>query len=139
MERHYQPDLPPVSGDGHRLEQAALNVMLNAVESMEHGGRLTIRLFTHEDRVVAEFEDTGPGIPPGEVEKVLLPFYSTKPAGTGLGLPLVTRVVAAHDGTLDIRSEPGRGTTVRMAFPVRAEAADVGAAGKGADREGPEA
>jgi signal transduction histidine kinase len=121
IERDLEPGLPPLYGDGHRLEQAVLNVMLNAMESMEQGGHLTIRLFTEGDRVIAEFQDTGPGIPESQVDKVLLPFYSTKPAGTGLGLPLVTRVVAAHGGRLDIRSEPGEGTTVRMAFPVRTE------------------
>ena len=119
IRRSYQDDLPPLMGDQHRIEQAALNVMLNALEAMEDGGTLKIRLATEGDGVVAEFIDTGPGFPQEEVEKVIRPFYSTKPAGTGLGLPLVARVVAAHAGTLDIRSEPGRGTTVRLSFPVQ--------------------
>ena len=119
IERSYEDDLPHLIGDEHRIEQAALNVMLNALEAMEDGGTLRVRLATEEDRVVAEFSDTGPGLPEEEIEKVIRPFYSTKPAGTGLGLPLVARVVAAHSGRLDIRSEPGQGTTVCFSFPVR--------------------
>lgn len=119
IERAYEPDLPALYGDQHRLEQAALNVMLNALEALESAGTLRIRLAREDGDVVAEFTDTGPGIPEDKIEKVIRPFYSTKPAGTGLGLPLVARVVAAHGGRLDIRSEPGQGTTVRMVFPVR--------------------
>jgi signal transduction histidine kinase len=119
IERRYAPDVPPVSGDRHRLEQAALNLALNALEAMEDG-TLTITLQRGEapDTVVLEFRDTGHGIPEEAIEKVVRPFYSTKPAGTGLGLPLVARVVAAHGGTLDIRSEPGEGTTVWLEFPA---------------------
>lgn len=117
--RDYDPSTDAVQGDRHRLEQAVLNVMLNAMEAMEPGGVLTVSVRPHGDRVVLEFSDTGPGIPESEIEKVILPFYSTKPMGTGLGLPLVARIVAAHRGDLDIRSEPGRGTTVRMVLPTR--------------------
>jgi signal transduction histidine kinase len=118
IRRDYTPDLPTLLGDEHRIEQAALNIMLNALEAMEDGGSLHIRLDHDEGTVVAEFTDTGPGIPQEQIEKVFLPFYSTKPSGTGLGLPLVARVVAAHGGEMDVKSEPGRGTTVRMVFPT---------------------
>jgi signal transduction histidine kinase len=118
IERVYEPDLPALQGDEHRLEQAALNVMLNALEAMEGGGSLRIRLAREGDTVVAEFTDTGHGIPEEEIERVVRPFYSTKPAGTGLGLPLVARVVAAHSGSLEIRSGADSGTTVRLVFPV---------------------
>jgi two-component system, NtrC family, sensor kinase len=117
VERTYAESIPPVYGDRHRIEQAVLNVMLNAMEAMEDGGVLTIGIRPVAGRVVLEFRDTGPGIPEAEIEKVVLPFYSTKPAGTGLGLPLVARVVAAHRGELDIRSKPGVGTTVRIELP----------------------
>jgi signal transduction histidine kinase len=117
VERTYAPGTPAFHGDRHRIEQAVLNVMLNAMESMESGGMLRISVGEAGDWLALEFRDTGPGIPESEIEKVLLPFYSTKPAGTGLGLPLVARVVAAHGGELDIRSEPGHGTTVRILLP----------------------
>lgn len=134
IERSYESDLPPLGGDQHRVEQAALNVMLNAVEAMEDGGTLRIRLAQENGTVVAEFADTGPGIPDEEVEKVVRPFYSTKPAGTGLGLPLVARVLAAHGGELEIQSEVGEGTKVRLIFPAQrgpvAEGSGRAAAGK---------
>jgi signal transduction histidine kinase len=117
VERNYDPDTPIIFGDRHRIEQAVLNVMLNAMEAMGEGGVVTITVAAVGERVALEFRDTGPGIPEAEIEKVVLPFYSTKPAGTGLGLPLVARVVAAHEGELDIRSEPGVGTTVTMTLP----------------------
>jgi signal transduction histidine kinase len=123
VERSYDPSTPTIYGDRHRLEQAVLNVMLNAMEAMEamDEGVLAISLRPEaEERVVLEFRDTGPGIPAAELEKIVLPFYSTKPAGTGLGLPLVARVVAAHGGLLDMESEPGAGTTVRLVLPQRA-------------------
>jgi signal transduction histidine kinase len=119
VERQYDPATPPVNGDRHRIEQAVLNVMLNAMEAMDKGGLVVVSVKPAGDGVALEFRDTGPGIPESEIEKVILPFYSTKPAGTGLGLPLVARVVAAHRGELDIQSEPGVGTTVRIVLPQR--------------------
>jgi signal transduction histidine kinase len=122
--RHYDPRTPVVHGDRHRIEQMVLNVMLNAMEAMEQeGGALTIRIRPVAGGAALEFRDTGPGIPASEIERVVLPFYSTKPAGTGLGLPLVARVVAAHRGELDIESEPGQGTTVTIVLPAQPWAA----------------
>lgn len=120
VDRELPDELPPIAGDAHRLEQAMLNVMLNAMEAMEPGGRMKVTVAAQGDRVVGEIADTGPGIPADEVDRVVRPFYSTKPSGTGLGLPLVARVVAAHGGSLAIRSEVGVGTTVTMTFPAAA-------------------
>lgn len=109
-----------VPADRKRLEQAVLNLVLNAVEAMPKGGTLTLRTRCEgADLIEIEVQDTGVGIPAGELEKITLPFYSTKPSGTGLGLPLVTRVVAAHGGALLVESEPGKGTRVRVRLPVR--------------------
>jgi signal transduction histidine kinase len=130
VERDYERDLPPVYGDQHRIEQAVQNVMLNAMEAMEAGGRLRVRLRRRGETVVARFEDTGPGIPEEEIERIVLPFYSTKPSGTGLGLPLVARVMAAHGGALDIWSEHGRGTTVELVIPVRQVSASTASEGE---------
>lgn len=111
-----------VSGDRKRLEQAVVNLALNGLEAMPNGGQLVVRTTVlPPDRVEIEIRDTGVGIPAAELEKITLPFYSTKPSGTGLGLPLVTRVVAAHEGTIAVESEPGKGTTVRVRLPVRAQ------------------
>jgi len=121
VERVYDRGAPPVEGDRRRLEQAFGNVLLNAVEAMaEAGGSLLVDTTHADGMVVVEVTDTGPGIPPEAVEKTLLPFYSTKPSGTGLGLPLVARIVAAHGGTLAIEGSRGRGTRVRIGLPVSA-------------------
>jgi signal transduction histidine kinase len=118
VQREYPDAAVIVWGDPRRLEQAAANLMLNAAEAMGPGGRLTLRIGAGTDTGWLEVADTGSGIPEAEIEKVLLPFYSTKPAGTGLGLPLVARVVAAHDGRIAIDSEIGTGTRVRVDLPL---------------------
>jgi signal transduction histidine kinase len=116
-------DMPPVYGDAKRLEQALANLLLNGAEAMPQGGTLTVRAGpAGEGWVEVEVTDTGVGIPPEEIERVLKPFYSTKPAGTGLGLPLVGRVVASHGGRLTLDSEAGAGTTARVHLPVRGAA-----------------
>jgi signal transduction histidine kinase len=117
--REYAADDVEVLGDPRRLEQVVVNLMLNAAEAMSSGGTLTLRLGRSGERAWLEVQDTGVGIPEGEVEKVLLPFYSTKPAGTGLGLPLVARVVART--TAGSPSTAGRAKARRSGwrFPLR--------------------
>jgi signal transduction histidine kinase len=117
VERIYEGE-PHVAGDAQRLEQVALNLMLNAAEAMPEGGTLTVRLGVDAGCAVLEVADTGVGIPAEQVEKVFRPFYSTKPTGTGLGLALAARIIAAHEGAVHIESETGRGTTVRVVLPV---------------------
>lgn len=117
-----------VPGDRRRLGQALLNVLTNAVEAMAEGGRLTVSASPVEpESVEIVITDTGGGLDPEEVERALKPFYSTKPAGTGLGLPLVARVVAAHGGGLAIESRPHVGTTVRITLPLVREVRSEGA------------
>jgi signal transduction histidine kinase len=116
--RDYPAEDVIVHGDARRLEQAAANLMLNAAEAMAAGGELRLRMGRTPEFAWFEVADTGAGIPEAEIEKVLLPFYSTKPTGTGLGLPLVARVVAAHGGRIGIQSEVGAGTRVRVELPL---------------------
>jgi signal transduction histidine kinase len=111
-------DAITVAGDARRLEQVVANLLLNAAEAMTDGGSLSLRFGVEDGTAWLEVEDTGSGIPESQLERVMLPFYSTKPSGTGLGLPLVARVVAAHEGRLTIDSEPGRGTRVRIHLPL---------------------
>jgi signal transduction histidine kinase len=118
LKREYTADAVIVKGDSRRLEQVMANLMLNAAEAMPGGGTLTLRMGHTDTHAWVEVGDTGVGIPEAEVEKILLPFYSTKPAGTGLGLPLVARIVAAHDGRIAIESEVGTGTRVRVELPL---------------------
>lgn len=123
--KEYAPDALTIWGDHRRLTQVAVNVMGNALEAMEAGGVLTVRTRRLERAVELSVQDTGPGIAPEEVERVLRPFYSTKEQGTGLGLPLVARIVGAHGGQLAIEGERGRGTIVRLVFPDRSGAKEA--------------
>lgn len=126
--RQLDPNLPEIMGDATQLEQALLNLVLNAVEAMPQGGRLSIRTAsvppsqTPESRqtVWVEVEDTGQGM---RVEQRVRAFSSllntTKARGTGLGLAIIGRIVEAHGGSVAIRSQVGRGTTVIVSLPVR--------------------
>lgn len=108
-----------VPGDSRRLRQAFLNVMANGVEAMPGGGHLTVGVEVRPgDAVEVAITDVGGGMDPEQVEEALKPFYSTKPLGTGLGLPLVARIVAAHGGGMAVESRPRRGTTVRITLPL---------------------
>jgi signal transduction histidine kinase len=128
VERAYAPVLPALLGDATRLEQAVLNLCVNAVEAMPEGGRLVVatRLAEGGGAVEVEVRDTGVGIAAENLERVFKPFVSTKPLGTGLGLPLVARVVAAHGGRVTVESEVGRGTTFHVHLPVAVVAARLG-------------
>ncbi len=132
--RDFAPRLPPLTGDPARLEQAVLNLCVNAVEAMPDGGHLTVATHAHDGVVDLDVTDTGVGIPPENLDKILKPFFSTKSFGTGLGLPLVARVVAAHGGRLWAESETGagggpHGTTFHIHLPVAGGAGAAGADG----------
>lgn len=105
-----------INGDGEALEQLFLNLLLNAVQETESGGRVAAAVTLGGDAVVS-ISDTGRGIPQDALDRVFEPFYSTKPEGAGLGLAIAWRTAAAHGGRLTIESAVGRGTTVDVALP----------------------
>jgi signal transduction histidine kinase len=86
---------------------------------MPEGGRLTVATRGRGDAVEIDVQDTGVGIPPENLDKILTPFFSTKALGTGLGLPLVARVVTAHGGSVAVESEVGKGTKFLLEIPVK--------------------
>lgn len=123
--RELEGDLPPVYGDAPQLEQAFLNLVLNAAEAMADGGRLgiTCRVPEGAGRVEVEFKDTGLGMPREQLAGALGSVLSTtKPQGTGLGLAMVRRIIEAHHGTIRLASSPGQGTTVTLSLPINPEA-----------------
>jgi signal transduction histidine kinase len=121
--RDCAPHLPPVSADPRRIQQAVQNVVLNAAEAMPGGGTITITTRVEAEKLSVGIRDTGIGMTEVAIQQALRPFHSTKPSGTGLGLPLVVRILAAHGGELAIDSNAGEGTTVWLGIPVTQEAA----------------
>jgi len=107
------------SVDGPRLRQVFANVMKNAVEAAERrpDAGVTVSLYRRHAVAVVEIADNGVGIEPEHREKIFLPFYTTKPTGTGLGMAIVKKIMDLHGGEIDIDSVPGRGTTVRLIIP----------------------
>ncbi len=114
-------DLPPLSGVPSEIRQAIINLILNAVDAMPEGGILTIRTERQERGgrawAVVEVSDTGVGMDEETRRRAFEPFFTTKPHGSGLGLAAVYRTVQRHEGFVEIDSEVGKGTTVRLWFP----------------------
>jgi signal transduction histidine kinase len=125
--RKLEPNLPAVMADAAQLEQVFLNLILNAVEAMPDGGKLTITSRSappsegqeKSAHIVVEVRDTGHGMTKEQREGAFSSLLNTtKPKGTGLGLAIVARIVEAHRGTVGIKSSPGRGTTISITLPL---------------------
>ncbi len=116
---HGLEDAVVASVDGQRLRQVFTNVMQNALEATERqrSGRVEVRLHQRATAGVVEIADNGVGIQPEHREKIFLPFYTTKPTGTGLGMAIVKKIMDLHGGEIEIDSAPGRGTTIRLIIP----------------------
>jgi signal transduction histidine kinase len=119
LELQFESPLLPVMANPEKIKQIVLNLCKNAVEAMPAGGRLTVNGYHLADAVVLEISDTGTGIPEGL--DVFELFRTTKPGGSGLGLPLVRQIVSAHNGAIHYASEPGHGTTFKVYLPAAAE------------------
>jgi signal transduction histidine kinase len=111
-----------VLADPFQMEQMLLNLVLNAIQAMPKGGTLTVRTRRLDDRVLVEVIDTGVGIPEAHRSRVFDPFFTTREIGkgTGLGLAVSYNLVKAHGGTIDLDSEPGKGTVARVTLPAAA-------------------
>jgi signal transduction histidine kinase len=116
-------DLPPVRADANQLQQCLLNLIFNAIDAMPDGGTLTLGTTTDDGKrvVVLTATDTGHGIDANDLGHIFEPFYTTKKAGSGVGLGLSTTygIVERHGGTLSVESRPGQGTTFTIRLPVR--------------------
>jgi signal transduction histidine kinase len=120
-------DLPRVRLDAEVFKQALLNLLLNAEQAMPEGGEITIQAGCENDAddrrlVCLSVIDTGKGMTPEVLARVFRPFFSTKRGGTGLGLATTRKIVEAHDGTIEVQSEPNRGTKFTLRLPACVEA-----------------
>jgi len=121
IEKDIASDLPLIHGKQQDLQQAFVNIFLNAVQAMPDGGKITIRADRGpEGFLQVDLTDTGTGIAAEDLENIFDPFYTTKDAGsgTGLGLSIVYSIIRTHGGTIEARSEVGQGTTFSICLPI---------------------
>jgi signal transduction histidine kinase len=109
---------PEVNGDAVMLRQALLNLAINAIQAMPHGGTLRLTCApASAGRVEVRVEDTGLGIKPEHLSRIFDLYFTTKDHGTGIGLSMVFRIIQLHDGEIEVQSTPGRGTMFRVLLP----------------------
>ncbi|MEW6218812.1 MAG: ATP-binding protein [Thermodesulfobacteriota bacterium] len=115
-------ELPPVRCHYQQLGQVVMNLLLNAVQAIESQGEICVRTWREGDFVCIAVQDTGCGIPREHLDRIFEPFFTTKEVGkgTGLGLSIVYNVVHKHEGTIDVDSRVGEGTTFTVRLPIRA-------------------
>jgi nitrogen-specific signal transduction histidine kinase len=126
------PTLPAIDGDHHQLCQVFANLLINAFEALDGRGQVVVRAASEDiaqdpafgaeapatPAIVVDVMDDGPGVPADLSDRIFTPFFSTKPKGSGLGLPIVRKIVDAHDGRIDLSSVAGAGTRFRVTLPV---------------------
>lgn len=119
IETHLDPELPPTIVDPDQMQQIFINLMLNAIQAMPNGGRLSIQTISGQNgELVVKVSDTGCGIPHENLDKIFSPFFTTKARGTGLGLAIVKNVLSSHGGRVSVESTPGKGTTFTILLPA---------------------
>jgi len=127
---HLDVDLGPtpllVPGDAGALEQVFLNLLQNAAQALEPGGRVSLTVSTGGEGVAVFIRDDGAGMTSEIQDQIFEPLFSTRPEGTGLGLTIARRIVAAHGGDITLESSPGTGTLVRVWLPLEAGGTDMG-------------
>jgi len=128
---YLDPELPSVVLDRESFHGALINLVLNAQQAMPGGGQLVVRTKPAASRVILELIDTGCGMDEQTAAHVFDAFFSTKPGGSGLGLPTTRKVIEAHGGRISVQSEVGRGTkfTIELPVPARLKAPEQGARG----------
>jgi signal transduction histidine kinase len=112
------PDVPAIMADPMQIQQAVMNVVLNAYDAMPEGGTLSIETLLENSSVAVTISDTGVGIEQKNLNKIFKPFFTTKAKGTGLGLAIIKGIVERHGGDIRLTSKTGEGTSVTITLPV---------------------
>jgi signal transduction histidine kinase len=121
--RYLDPELPTVLLDSESFRGAFFNLILNAKQAMPDGGQLMVRTASTNGSVAIDLIDTGIGMDERTAAQMFDAFFSTKPGGSGLGLPTTAKIIDAHHGTITVQSEVGRGTQITILLPVPARLA----------------
>jgi signal transduction histidine kinase len=131
MELHKTNESLTVEHDPNQIQQVLLNLMLNAIQAMDHAnfnsgaesgpGQVDVDIAQRDGQAMVSVSDTGKGIKPEHLPNIFRPFYTTKGSGTGLGLSLARRIVEDHGGKITVRSEVGKGSTFEVLLPLRRE------------------
>ncbi|MBU1652928.1 PAS domain-containing sensor histidine kinase, partial [bacterium] len=116
----FEDGLPEIKADQAQLNQVLVNLVVNAIQAMPQGGKLTVRTYVSEDSLNLIVEDTGIGMSEEVRRQIFVPFFTTKDIdeGTGLGLPVVHGIVTSHLGLIKVDSEVGKGTQFIIQFPL---------------------
>ncbi len=114
-------DLPEVEIDPGQVQQVLVNIIMNAVQAIPEGGKLTIDAKQRDKFLEVEIADTGCGIPQEAVDKIFDPLFTTKAKGIGLGLAVCKAIIDRHEGNIEVESEVGKGTTFKINLPLRVE------------------
>jgi signal transduction histidine kinase len=119
--RHLSPSLPDVTADPAQMTQVLVNTVVNAIQAMPTGGRLTIKTLASEEFVSLVVADTGEGMDKNVKRQIFQPFFTTKDVGmgTGLGLSVVYGIITSHGGSIDVDSKIGQGTKIRIQLPYK--------------------
>lgn len=122
LEKILSSDLPEIYGDADNISQVIINIIVNALDSMQNGGKLTIQTGYCDFQLTSiqvAITDTGSGIPEEILNKIFNPFFTTKEMGSGLGLAISKRIIDDHNGNIVVKSKLGEGTTFYVCLPVR--------------------
>ncbi len=127
IELQKAPHLPEVEHDSDQIHQVLLNLLLNAVQSMDSAGKVCVEIDTRGGDAIVTVSDTGRGISPEVLSNIFRPFYTTKGNGTGLGLSLARRIVEDHHGRIEVSSVVGSGSKFTVVLPFHMPAAHIAA------------
>ncbi|HOX16085.1 MAG TPA: ATP-binding protein, partial [Smithellaceae bacterium] len=114
-------DLPLADIDPDKIKQVLLNIFLNALSAMPEGGKLSVEMAAQKDFMDVTISDTGSGIKEEDMPRIYDPYFTSKPAGTGLGLAVAQKIMDAHGGVIQMESKAGVGTKVTLRFPLSAK------------------
>jgi two-component system sensor histidine kinase HydH len=112
------PNMPPLMADPAHLTQVLLNLMLNGLQAMPHGGTLTLEAKASNGKCLIAVADSGAGIAREDQQRIFEPYFTTKVKGTGLGLAISRRIIEAHGGTLNVTSKVGQGSRFEISLPL---------------------